>query len=245
MPAYNAEKTIEQSIASVIKQTFTDWELIIINDGSKDRTGEIIKKIAQGEPRIQIFDNEENKGVAASRNRGVAQAGKSWVAFLDSDDLWREDKLEKQLRFMQETNADISYTGTSYIKSTGECYRFILHVEQKLSYKNLLKRNLMSCSSVMVRRDIIKRFPFAADNMSEDYATWMLILRETGFAYGLDEPLLIYRISGGSKSGNRFRSGKMHYNAYKYVGYGTAVSLLLSLRYVFHSLSKRIARVLK
>lgn len=235
MPAWNAEKTIKASIDSVLAQTFKDWELIVINDASQDKTEFIVQEAAKSDARLILYTNEKNSGIAYSRNLGLSHAKGQWLAFLDSDDLWQEDKLEKQLRFMEENAAIISYTATSYMNAAGEMYDYILRAKKELSYKELLKRNLMSCSSVMVRKDEMIPFPYG--ELHEDYAVWLVIVRRAGCAYGLDEPLLKYRIYQGSKSSRRISSAFMTYNAYTLAGYGAG--LLMTLRYALHSIAKR------
>jgi len=237
MPAYNAERTITFSIDSVLFQTYQDWELIIVDDGSFDSTVDIVNSAIEKEPRIKLYINEKNLGVAQTRNFGIKQASGEWIAFLDSDDCWHKDKLENQLQFMEKHSAQIGYTSTAYMNETGSVSGFVLRAERKLTYSKLLKRNLMSCSSVIVSRDIMR--PFPEGTMHEDYVVWLWILKEVGYSYGLDEPLLMYRMSGNSKSGNRIRSAKMIYHSYRQVGYGYPVALFLTFRYSFHSISKR------
>lgn len=239
MPAYNAEKTIASAIQSVISQTYKSWELLVVDDASADATGQIVCTLAENEPRIRLITNEKNMGISASRNTGIRQAQGQWVAFLDSDDGWGKDKLQKQLNFIAETGASIAYTGTSYVNEDGQLSRYVLHAKAKTSYRNLLKANLMSCSSVMVLRELMLRYPFPAGFMHEDYVVWLQILKEVGYAYGLDEPLLQYRLSPASKSGNRIKSAKMIFYSYGKVGYSGFLALLLTLRYAAHSISKR------
>ena len=240
MPAYNGEKTIQASIDSVKAQTFADWELIIINDGSKDETMQIICAAAEGDIRIRTLTNEQNMGIAATRNKGISQAKGRWIAFLDSDDLWHEHKLDKQLQFINANSAAISYTATAYINKTGELSGYVLPAKSKLSYKQLRHSNIMSCSSIIVNRDLITRFPFPKGKLHEDYVAWLRILREVGYAYGLDSPLLLYRMTQGSNSGRRLNSANMVFNAYRAVGYGRMSSFFLTLRYAAHSIPKRI-----
>jgi len=237
MPAYQAEATIEESIKSVIAQTFQDWELIIVNDYSTDSTSQIVKAFANEDSRIFIYTNECNLGVAQTRNRGVSLAKGEYIAFLDSDDLWQADKLKKQVAFMTENNAVISYTATTYIYE-GRISSYVLKAKRELTYRDLLKRNLMSCSSVIVRCDVMINFPLGF--MHEDYAVWLRILKKYGYALGLNEPLLIYRLCNKSKSAKRFSSAKMIFNAYRQVGYGKVASMLLMLRYSIHSITKRL-----
>jgi len=240
MPAYNAASTIETSIKSVTSQTYQAWELIIVDDCSVDSTREIAEAMSTLDSRIRLCINETNCGVAYSRNHGISQARGQWIAFLYCDDIWHDTKLEKQLHFMETTGAAISYTATTYINKEGTPSGYVLQAAPQLTYSGLLKRNLMSCSSVMVRRDVMIPFPISDKDLHEDYACWLTILRKTGCAHGLDEPLLIYRLAPSSKSGNRLRSAKMTCNTYRHVGYSCFFSLLLTVRYSLHSIPKRV-----
>lgn len=240
MPAYNAQSTIGDSINSVLAQTYTNWELIIVNDCSTDKTASIIKDFAATDHRIHLHTNKQNIGCAATRNAAMSKARGQWLAFLDSDDIWRADKLEKQLQFSEETKALIIYTATSYINKHGKISNYVLPAEREFSYKSLLRRNIMSCSSVMVRADVMVPFPYSKKgDMHEDYAAWLQILRKVGHAYGLNQPLLQYRLTDSSKSGKRLNSAKMAYRAYRTAGYSAFSAILLTLRYAFHSISKR------
>ncbi len=240
MPAYNAEKYIGSAIQSVLGQTWTDLELIVVDDCSQDATAEIVRRLAEEDERITLLQNARNYGVSASRNAGVARAKGEWVAFLDSDDLWREDKLEKQLALLERHwDAALSYTASAFIDEAGQAYSYILEAEAETTYKTLLRKNLLSCSSVMVKREVMLRHPMGGDRMHEDYAAWLQILQEARCAYGLNEPLLLYRIRRNSKSGARFRSARMIYRSYRYVGYPALQAGMLTLRYAKHSLSKR------
>ena len=237
MPTYNAQATIKESIASVTAQTYPHWELIVVDDASRDNTPEIVRALAKDNPRIRLHTNPQNAGVALSRNAGMAHAHGEWLAFLDSDDFWHEDKLQKQLQFMETQNAAISYTGTSYINDAGQLSDYVLRAEPELTYKDLLRRNIMSCSSVMVRRECM--VPFSPGEAHEDYAAWMQILQKTDCAYGLDEPLLVYRMTKKSKSAKRLLSAKMTYHAYRKAQIGRLGAAAYTVRYAAHSLTKR------
>ena len=149
------------------------------------------------------------------------------------------DKLQKQLDLMTETCAKITYTGTAYINEESQLSSYVLRVERELTYRDLLRANVMSCSSVVVRKDLMLRYPFPEGFIHEDYAVWLEIMKKVDIAYGVDEPLLLYRLSSRSKSGNRVKSAKMINNVYRMVGYNSFLSLLLTLRYSLHSISKR------
>jgi len=240
MPAYNAEKTIEESIRSILAQSYRDYELLIIDDCSTDSTCDIVSSLIEAEPQAKLYRLEENSGTAYARNYGVSVAKGKWIAFLDSDDLWEEEKLQKHINFIQETAAIISYTATSFIAFDGRPYKYAMRAQYRFTYRNLLRRNLMSCSSVIVRKDIISRVQMGSGLMHEDYATWLQILRETECAYGLDEPLLIYRLSKSSKSARRLRSALMVFNSYLFVGYDRISAFFMTLRYSVHSICKRL-----
>lgn len=240
MPAYNAEKYIAESVNSVLEQTYQDFELIIVDDCSGDRTYEMILDMQKKDSRIVVYKNPQNAGVAATRTFAISKAKGEWIAFLDSDDLWRNDKLEKQVGLIEgNKEIDISYTASAYINEEGKSFSYVLHAKEKVSYKELLKANIMSCSSVMVKKDIIQRIGMVRDDMHEDFTAWLLILREGRLAYGIDEPLLIYRLVGNSKSSNRVKSAKMIFNSYRYVGYNCLSATLYMLRYSIYSISKR------
>ncbi|MDR1533149.1 MAG: glycosyltransferase family 2 protein [Clostridiales bacterium] len=240
MPAYNAARTIESSVRSALAQTRADFELIIIDDCSTDGTNAIIARCVAGDPRIKPLRNERNKGVAFSRNLGVQQAAGKWVAFLDSDDLWHPDKLKSQLEFMEYVNAPISYTASAFIDETGRRYKYIMPAEFEINAFDLLKHNLMSCSSVIVRRDIMARHQMRDGAIHEDFAAWLDILRSESLnAYGLDKPLLVYRLSKHSKSSVRIKSALMMLRTLLAAGFALTPALLYTGRYAVHSVVKR------
>ena len=238
MPAYNADKTINTAIQSVLSQTFSDFELIVIDDCSNDRTSDIIN--SYNDKRIIYTKNIQNSGASASRNIGISKARGEWIAFLDSDDFWDENKLSKQLQLHNnKPDAVLSYTASAFIDQDGKKYSYVMPAEKMVSYKTLLKRNVLSCSSVMIRADIIKNIKMPGDYMSEDYYTWLMVLQQIPYAYGINEPLLTYRLSTKSKSSNRLKAARMTYETYKAVGYSKTTSFLLTLRYAVYSIRKR------
>ena len=240
MPAYNAQEYIEVAIRSVLSQTFSDFELLVVDDGSIDQTAEIIQRLAEEDERIVFLKNDQNSGVSATRNYAILQAKGEWIAFLDSDDLWRKDKLEKQLKLLQSyPDGVLSYTASAFIDKNGKRSSYIMEAPLEVNYQMLLRRNLLSCSSVMVKKEVIRRYPMGHDKMHEDYSTWLQILREVRCAYGINEPLLIYRLTANSKSSNRVKSAKMLYRSYRYLGYNDIVAIFLVLQYLFYSIHKR------
>ena len=218
MAAYNAEKTIEQAIDSVLSQTYPQFELIVVDDASKDQTIEIVEELAERDNRIRLIANEENRGVSYTRKRGLDEANGLWIAILDSDDVWMPEKLEKQVQHQKETGADIIYTGSKFMDALGKPIDRQFYVPDTISYRQLLKQNVISNSSALVRKQLYEKYYAAGDNMHEDFATWLLILKSGGFARGINEPFLIYRLSPLSKSGNKIKSAKMNWITYRYIG---------------------------
>lgn len=218
MAAYNAERTIESAIRSILSQTYTNWELLVINDCSKDSTAAIVTTLASSDSRIRLLNNETNSGVSVSRKKGMEVATGTWIAVLDSDDMWAPDKLEKQLALAHKTGAELIFTGSSFIDNDGNPIDWQLHVPERLSYHELLKQNLVSNSSVLVKSALYKQFYAVGDEMHEDFAIWLGITKTGRDAYGLDEPLLIYRLANASKSSNKVKAAKMNWNTYRYVG---------------------------
>ena len=240
MPAYNTERTVKESVLSALKQTYTDFELIVIDDGSKDRTQEILQELAQSDARVRVLRNDPNIGVSRTRNRGIAEATGEWIAFLDSDDLWREDKLELQLKLAKALpDASLTYSASAFIMNDGSPMGYVLPAKEKIDRRELLRHNLLSCSSVMVRADLIKSCPFPGDRIHEDYFVWLTLLKKIPYAYGINEPLLIYRLTENSRSGNAWRSTKMLYRTYRAVGMNPICAALRVPPYLLYVINKK------
>ena len=216
MAAYNAASTIETAISSVLAQTCTDFELIVINDCSRDDTADKVK--AFRDERIVLLENENNMGVSQTRHRGALTAKSEWIAILDSDDAWEPDKLEKQIRLAAETGAELLYTGSAFMTADGKRMNAVLEVPETVTYRRLLKQNILSNSSALVRRELFLQNETPDDTLHEDFACWLKILKSGRTAYGINEPLLIYRLSDSSKSGNKLNSAKMNWRTYRAVG---------------------------
>ena len=236
MPAYNCEKYIAQAIRSVLQQS-VDLELIIIDDNSADKTSEVIHSFLQDD-RIRYVKNQSNMGVATSRNKGIALAKGRYIAFLDADDYWSEDKLEKQLGLMEQTNAVISSTGRELMDENGNLTGKIIGLPEKISYKELLKGNVLNTSGVMLLASVAKEYSMVQDSLHEDYIMWLNILKKYDVAYGLNEPLLKYRVMKGTKSANKLKSAKMTYGVYRYIGLGRLKALYYFVFYAIRGIRK-------
>lgn len=239
MPVYNCERYIMQAVESVIAQTYQNWELLIINDASQDNTQSIVNELAQKDSRIHVYDNAENSGVSKTRNRGVTLAKGDWIAFLDSDDAWAVEKLEKQVNFLQTNEeAELIFTGSAFINEDNQRAGYELHVPQTVDFRELLKQNVISCSSVLIKKEYLLLYSMPGDKMHEDYTVWLRTLKKVQFAYGIDEPLLIYRISSNSKSGNKLNAAKMQYRVYRFVGLNIFQAMHYMVWYTVRNLRK-------
>lgn len=238
MAAYNAEKTIEQAINSVLSQTYTNFELLVVNDCSKDRTVELVKSFAATDQRVRLISNVKNSGVSYTRKHGLEEANGSWIAILDSDDAWAPDKLEKQIELQKKMNADLLFTGSAFMDSDGQPIDWYLQAPTEVTYRQLLKQNVLSNSSALVRKELYAKYYAVGDGMHEDFAIWLSILKEGRKAYGVDEPLLIYRIAKSSKSGNKVKAAKMNWNTYRYVGLNVVEAAYYEAWYMFKNVMK-------
>ncbi len=190
MPAYNAEKYISEAITSVMNQGHRDWDLIIIDDGSSDRTFELAMELSQNDDRINVQKNSKNHGVTYSRNRGIKVAKGPWVAFLDSDDMWRREKLSSQLELAHALDgASFLFTGTAYMNEAGDISSYALRPPETVCFKDLLAQNPITCSSVLIRKDLLKDDAAAHDGLHEDYAMWLSVLKGEQRAYAVSQPL--------------------------------------------------------
>ena len=240
MPAYNADSYIREAILSVQKQTWKNWELIVIDDGSSDHTVQTVTEFSSKDSRIHLLQNSSNLGAAASRNHGILYATGFWIAFLDSDDAWDSNKLTHQIHYAHQKQAIFTFTGSAFMDPSGEPLDAYLHAPETVQFRQLLKQNVISCSSVLIKRDLILPYPMAKSGfMHEDFATWLMILRDYKIAaYGLDEPLLIYRLSPTSSSGNKRKAAQMTFRVYRYIGLPWCIALYYWLWYAGKSLFK-------
>lgn len=238
MAAFNAEKTIAQSIESVINQTYSDWELIIVNDCSVDKTLTIANGFADKDARIRVFSNPVNSGISKTRRVCIDNSKGTWIAILDSDDLWLADKLEKQVDTAFCTGADLIFTGSSFIDENGDFYDWVLHVPKTTTYRKLRYQNIISNSSSLVRKDVFLANCVDRDDIHEDFACWLNILKHGGKVVGIDEPLLQYRISHHSRTGNKCKSALRNWRTYRSIGMGLSEALISQTIYMIKGFLK-------
>ncbi|UOB63772.1 glycosyltransferase family 2 protein, partial [Bacillus thuringiensis] len=215
IPSYNASSFIKETIQSVQSQTYTNWEMIIIDDVSKDNTCELIKEEIKKDNRIRLIELQKNCGAAIARNTGINNARGKYVAFLDSDDLWLPEKLEKQLTFMQNNDVAFSFTGYQIMNQDGTLTDKIVHVPEKINYNGLLKNTIIGCLTVMLDIEKLGKVQMPNIRTRQDTATWLKILRQGHYAYGLDEVLSKYRKVENSISSKKFKMAKMNWKLYR------------------------------
>lgn len=202
-PSYNSEKYIEATIKSVQNQTYTNWEHIIVDDASTDTTVSIIKGIAKKDPRIKLLKNNENLGSAASRNKGIDMAIGTYLTFIDADDIWFTNFIEKSIFFM--TQCKVPFVFSSY-KRANEDLQFIYSdfiVPKKVSYSNILKTNSISCLTAFINIQILGKKLMPLVRKRQDMGLWLQYLKQIPYAMGNPEPLAIYRIRKNSLSRNK------------------------------------------
>lgn len=214
VPVYNAKDCISDTIMSVLKQSYNNFEILLVDDGSNDGSREIMEGFPAD--KVRILDNTEAKGAAGARNTGIKNATGRFVAFLDADDLWDPDKLSKQIDFIQKTGAAFSFTGYEFADEEGHGLGKKVRVPETITYREALKNTTIFTSTVMFdmnrlsREDIL--MPYVK---SEDTATWWKVLKKTQVAHGLDESLTLYRRMGSSLSSNKLEAIRRIWNLYR------------------------------
>ena len=206
---HNCERFVKDTVGCVLNQTYQNFELIIIDDCSSDKTVELLKQY--GDSRIKILVNEKNSGAAYSRNRGIAEAKGDYIAFLDGDDLWLEEKLERQLNFMQQNNYDFSYTDYELVNESGEELGIFYTGPKKVTHKKFLRIDYVGTSTVMYKRDIYPNLEIPNDIYKRnDDALWLLLSTKAN-CYRMPGIYSKYRkVSGSVSSGKKSKLIQHH-----------------------------------
>lgn len=238
MPSYNTEQFIRQSIESVLAQTYENWELIIVDDCSTDQTDAVVAQFT--DPRIRYLKNDRNSGAAISRNRALREAKGRWIAFLDSDDLWHPQKLEKQLAFMQEKGYSFTYTDYR-IQLNGQWQPHIITGPKKVNKWKMYNYCYFSTITVMYDREKIGLVQIADLKKNNDYAMWLQIIRKSN-CYRLPECLSYYiKREGSISSGSKLKLIRHHYILFrKGLAKGPVVAGLLTVNNLFFGVLKKL-----
>jgi teichuronic acid biosynthesis glycosyltransferase TuaG len=237
-PAYNAGRTLAETVASLQAQSLGDWEMLIVDDASQDDTRALMARLAAQDARIRPMVQERNAGPARARDRALLAARGRYIAFLDSDDLWLPEKLERQLEFMQRRNAAFSFTGFRRMSADGARLGRRIHVPERLTYGQLLGNTAIATSSAIIDRETTGPFRMT-ETYYDDFALWLEITRRGFAAAGLDLDLMRYRVVGGSVSRNKTRSARMVWRTYREVErLGLARASWSFVRYATNALLK-------
>ncbi len=217
MPNYNSGRFIENSLASILAQTYENWELILVDDCSTDDSIKIVETLIANDRRIKLINLTKNSGPSVARNCAIEEANGRYIAFLDSDDLWHSDKLLKQISFMKEHNAALSFTGYYHIDEKSGTVIDQMYIPDKINYSGLLKQNIIGCLTAMYDTQKLGKIYMPDILKRQDFALWLTILKKIPYAYGLDEPLAYYRVRTASVSSNKILASKYNWKLYREV----------------------------
>ena len=239
-PAYNAASFLQETVNSVRVQTFCDWEMIIVDDCSTDETYDLSTRIAETDKRIKVLHNDKNIGVAATRNKALDAAIGEYIAFLDADDLWLPQKLEKQVTFMD--NGQYALTYTNYRKfdtNTGIVSYKIIKAPPTMTAKRIYGDTSIGCLTVMVNRSLSGVFHMPLRSHTEDNITWQEILSRGFTAHRLDDVLSLYREGNSSLTHGKIKAAKQQWQTYReYYKFSVQRSLFYFVQYAFHATTK-------
>lgn len=245
VPVYNAEKYIVEAIQTVKEQTYQNWEMILVDDGSTDQSRELIKQNLCD--HMTLIALKKHAGTAVARNEGIKQAKGRYLSFLDADDLWDKEKQKKQLDFMKKNGYAFTYTAFQYIDENHKTRSKKIAVPEKLEYKEALKdTRILSIAVLLDLKQIPKETCMMINVMHEDVATWWKIMKRGYPAYGLNEVLVYYRRYPNSKTFSKLKSAKHRWEVYRKV---EKLSILKSAYYFFYyvlyGIKKRIGKYAK
>ena len=238
VPMYNAEKFIGKTIESVLSQTYENWEMLIMNDVSTDNSLAVVNEYAKKDNRIKVVNNEKNMGVVKGRNHLIDLANGKYIAFLDADDYWHSQKLEKQIQFMKEKNAGISCTEYTRVKENGEKINEVV-IKSEISYTDMLKNNYLGCLTVMYDVEKVGKRYFKELEKNEDYVLWLEIVKDVKTIFGIKENLAYYRVLDNSRSSNKAKTAKVRWEIYRKV---EKLSLLKSIYYFLHYVVRAVLK---
>lgn len=230
-PTYNCADFIGETIESVQSQIYQNWEMIIVDDCSTDNTKEVVDKYISKDSRIKYFCLKNNSGAAVARTKAMELANGEYMAFLDSDDIWPEDKLKKQLYFMKEH--DVAFTCTAYeqIDENGKPLNKVINTVPKADYNRVLLDCPVGNSTVMYNVEKMGKFEVPNIRKRNDDALWLQMLKREKYVYGLNIVLMKYRIRHNSISSNKFKVIKYHWILYRNIEHLSVARSLFHIAY--------------
>ena len=240
-PSYNSERFITQTIKSILKQTYTNWELLITDDCSTDDTVKIIKKFKKQDDRIKLFNLKTNKGTGIARNNSISNANGRFIAFCDSDDCWKKEKLQKQVDFLLKNNLVFTYSSYDVID---EKDRFIKQglAPLDLNYQKMLNNNYVGCLTAIYDSKKLGKHYMPKIRRRQDWVLWLKIIKIIDKTNGLNESLALYRDRPKSVSSNKIKLIKFNWNVYHIeLGYSKIYSFFLIINFIFYYVKKNIS----
>lgn len=239
MPARNAALFLEIAVHSIQSQSFSSWELLIVNDASTDATLQIANNLHEQDRRIHVLDQKESRGIAKARNCALEKARGKYIAFLDSDDIWLPDKLERQISFMEMNNVVVSYSAYERIDEKGRKLGTVIPPDE-IDYKKLLKSNFIANLTGVYNVEVLGK-QFFSEVGHEDYVAWLALVKKAKTAKLVDAVLGQYRVYSGSISSNKFKMLGWQWRVYRdSQSLGFFYSCWLMLCYAYYAINKRI-----
>ncbi len=245
-PTYNSERFIGETIESVLNQTYDHWEMMIVDDASTDQTVELVEQYQKRDARIKLIILDQNSGSAIARNTAMDHANGKYFAFLDSDDMWTFNKLEKQVEFMLENDIAFSYTQYQRVLEDGTKTNEISKAPFQVKYDDLMKHCVIGCLTVMIDTEKIGNERMYNIRTRQDYVYWLTLAKKGFYAYGLPETLANYRLVRNSISRNKWKAAKKNWEVYYKIEKQTFMkSLWYFINYTLINIKKMITFKLK
>ncbi|QHI37443.1 Putative teichuronic acid biosynthesis glycosyltransferase TuaG [Kordia antarctica] len=232
-PTYNSEVFISETIDSIRAQTYTNWELILVDDASSDTTVEILQHYSTLDKRITFYVLDTNSGAAIARNTAIEKASGSFIAFLDADDLWKPEKLSKQISFMQTKDIAVSFSSYELMNEKGTSLGKMIKALPTVNYAKMLKSNYVGNLTGMYNAEKLGKVYMPNIRKRQDWALWLKLIKKVGKAHSLEEPLAKYRVRDNSISSNKINLLKYNYAIYrKALKFGAFKSSLYLVRFL-------------
>lgn len=240
MPAFNSENYISESIKSIINQSHENWELLVTDDFSTDNTNKIIRSFQKQDNRIILFNFKENKGAGIARNNSIFNAKGRFIAFLDSDDRWKPNKLKTQIDFMLSNKLSLTYSGYDVINEKGSYIKSIMAPES-INYSQILSNNYIGCLTAIYDTNSLGKKYMPDIRKRQDWVLWINILELIRETKGITDSLAIYVDRKDSISGNKFLLLKYNWTVYSNVlGFNKLKSFLLMINFIIHYAVKKV-----
>lgn len=238
-PTYNSEKFISETLMSIINQTYSNWELLITDDNSSDSTVNIINDFIVKDKRIKLFQLNKNSGAGVARNNSIYYAQGKYISFCDSDDQWKENKLELQIEFMKRNNLSFSYSAYDLVNESG-LFKKTIYPPSHISFKKMLNNNYVGCLTAIYDSEKLGKKYMPKIRKRQDWVLWLSILDEIKETKGLNKSLAIYRDRSGSISKNKLQMLYYNWKVYYHVlDYGLIKSIFLIFNFIFFYVIKK------